>query len=202
MRSSVMSLQQQHDVGIQGAALEMEPCFKQHTARSSNKVAPAPTKDQHVTISHAGTLLRHTVDDQKIDPVTPGSREISPELRAALKCLGMTDGALMGWHTFHVSPVRAMLYFFISACTLLGALAYLHYGTPRNFLYIRIPCIGSITFLIVYIGAIWRYGPAAAKNRVYIMTLPLSWTCSSVAFVSRWDPRACSSSANKPVFMI
>jgi hypothetical protein len=172
-----MSLQQHQDVQIQGTALGIEPCSQQHTAKSSTKVAPAPSKDQHVSISHGQALLGHTDEDQEISPV---SSLISPELRAALKCLGITDGALVSWHTFHVSSVRAMLHFFISALVTAASFAYLQYGTRLNYLYITVPNFGALIFLIGYIGAIWRYGPAAAKSRVFIMTLPVSWTCMSM----------------------
>jgi hypothetical protein len=188
-----MSLQQCHSVGIQGATPEIEPCSERCTATSTAKVAPAPSKEEHVTISQRQKLLWHTVEDQQINPVTPIPNSISPEMRASLKCLGMTDGALLSWHTFHVSPIRAMLYFFISVSMMIASLAYLQYGAPLNFLYIRVPCICAIVVLTGYGGAIWRYGPAAAKSRVYIMTLPVSWASMAMAFFVRWAPHACPS---------
>jgi hypothetical protein len=191
----VMSLQHQ-DVEIQGTALGIEPCSEQQTARSSTKVAPAPSKDQHVSINHGHALLRHSNGDEQSNPDLEVSNLISPELRACLKCLGTTDGALESWHTIHVSPVRAMLHFFISASILIASLAHLQYGTPLNFLYISVPNICGMIFLIGYFGAIWRYGPAAAKSRVYIMTLPVSWTCMSMPLFVRWAPHACESNAN------
>jgi hypothetical protein len=191
-----MSQQQHEGVTIQGTALGIEPCSEQHTARSSAKVAPAPSKDHHVIISHEQPLSRHTVKDQEINPGVPVSNLISPELRACLKCLGMTDGALASWHTFHVSPVRAMLHFFVSASIMIASLAHLQYGTPLNFLYISVPNICAMIFLTGYFGVIWRYGPTAAKNRFYIMTLPVSWMCISVALFVRWVPHACASNVN------
>jgi hypothetical protein len=180
-----MSLQQHQDVEIQGTYLGIAPCSEQHTARSSNKVAPAPSQDQHVSINCGHTLLRHSDEDQQSTPGIPVSNLISPELGDSLKHLGMTDGALQSWHTIHVSPVRAMLHFFISASFMIASLAHLQYGTPLNFLYISVPNICAMIFLVGYFGAIWRYGPAAAKSRVYIMTLPVSWTCMSMALLAR-----------------
>jgi hypothetical protein len=179
-----MKLQQHHEVGTQGTTHEIEPCFEQRTARFSAQVAPTPSQDQHVTVSHVDTLW-HNVEDQQINAVVPVPRLISADLRALLTCLGMSDGALVSWHSFHVSPVRAMLHFFISSLILLAALSYLQYGTPLIYVYISIPCICTITFISAYTVAIWRHGPAAAKHRVYIMTLPVSWMCWATAFLAR-----------------
>jgi hypothetical protein len=194
--SGVMSLQQHEGEKNQGIAPGIVPGSEQHNARFSNKVAPAPSQHQIVTISHEQPSLRQTVEDQEINTAVPVSNLISPELRAALKCLGMTDGALASWHTFHVSPVCAMLHFFISGSLLTAAFAYLQSGTPLNFLYITVPNICSMLFLMGYLSVIWRYGPAAAKSRLYIMTLPVSWTCMSMALLVRWAPHACTSNAN------
>jgi hypothetical protein len=190
---------QQHEgvyVEDQGTAPWIVQCSEQHNARPSAKVAPAPSQEQLVTITHEQPSLRHTVDDQELNPGVLVSNLISPELRVALKYLGMTDGALASWHTFHVSPVCAMLHFFISGSITIASFAYLQSGTPLNFLYITVPTICSITILTGYLAVIWRHGPAAAKSRLYIMTIPVSWTCMSMALLVRWVPHACTSNAN------
>jgi hypothetical protein len=191
-----MSLQQHEGEKNQGTAPGILPCSEQHNARFSNQVAPAPIQDQIVTISHEQPSLLHTAEDQEINTGIPVYNLISPELRAALKCLGMTDGAIASWHTLHVSPVCAMLHFFISGSLMIASFAYLQSGTPLNFLYITVPTICSIIILTGYLAVIWRHGPAAAKSRLYIMTLPVSWTCMSMPLFARWAPHACDSNAN------
>jgi hypothetical protein len=181
-------------VGCSRTGVEKELCSEQR-ATACNKVAAAPNQDQHVIISHGETLLLYSAEEQETDGDAAVCISLSPGLRASLKSLGMTDGAFVSWETFHVSPVRAMLYFFVPISMLLASLCYLQFaGVPLRRLYFTIPCLCTIGCVIGYTGAIWRYGPAAAKSRPYLMSLPVSWICWCTAFSIRWDfPHSCIS---------
>ena len=155
-----------------------------------NQIAPAPSKEGRVTIIEASQHLR--ADDCADEPKNdgPGTLPLSPQVRATLTALGMREEAFSTWETFQVSPAHAMLYFFGSMitllcglCYLLSAICYLQvFGVPFTRYSFTVPHIITITFTFCYLVSIWRMGPVAARSKLYIYSLLVSWTCSSANF--------------------
>lgn len=141
-----------------------------------NQIAPDASTLARVSIQ--ASQLASADECERDGPYTlPLS--LSPNLRATLTTLGMREDAFSAWETFHVSPPHAMLYLFGSMATMLGAMFYIHvFGIPFKRYYFTIPCITGTTLGSCYFVSIWRTGLLAARNRLYVYSLPVSWTCS------------------------
>jgi hypothetical protein len=185
IRSRAMVIVLQNGVVHTGTTVEASPCSEQQQSGANSKVAPAPYDDLAIKSSHRASFFVDSANAGQAHEVVKPSNSLSPGRRAVLRSLGMTNEAFAGWETFHTCPVRAMLYFFIPITILLAALCYLQSGVPLNRLYFTIPCLCTIAFVAGYILAVWRYGPAAARSRLYIATLPLSWIGWCTTFVIR-----------------
>jgi hypothetical protein len=156
-------------------------CSEQRQSTTSNRVLPAPFADliPNVSCREARSLVS---DADHSSTVANGSSSLSPALRATLGLMGVSDGAFEGWEAFHVSPVRAMLYFFVPACIVIASISYLQFsGVPLHRLYITIPSLSTLGFMYGYVGAFWRYGPAVAKTPLFLMTIPFSWSSGFLA---------------------
>jgi hypothetical protein len=169
-----------------GTTGEASLCNEQRQSATKSSVAQAPFDDLAHDSNHRASFFVDSANADQAQMVPNPSNSLSPGLRAVLRSMGMTSQAFTGWETFHTCPVRAMLYFFIPITILLAALCYLQFaGVPLNRLYFTIPCLCTILFVAGYILAVWRYGPAAARSRLYITTLPFSWIGWCTTFVIR-----------------
>jgi hypothetical protein len=186
IRSRAMVTVLQNGVVHTGTTVEASSCSEQQQSSANSKVAPAPYDNLAVKSSHRASFFIDSANADQAHMVAKPSNSLSPGLRAGLRSIGMTNEAFGGWETFHTCPVRAMLYFFIPITILLAALCYLQFaGVPLKRLYFTIPCLSTIGFVASYILAVWRYGPAAARSRLYIATLPFSWISWCTTFVIR-----------------
>jgi hypothetical protein len=161
-----------------GTHLQPGACAEQRQSTTSKRVSPAPFgyPSPNVSCREARSLV--SADTDQSSAVANGSNSLSPSLRATLGLMGVSDGAFEGWEAFHVSPVRAMLYFFVPASIVIASISYLQFvGVPLRRLYISIPSLSTLGFMCGYVGALWRYGPAVARNPLFLMTIPFSW-CS------------------------
>jgi hypothetical protein len=168
-----------------GTHVQPGACSDSQQATTRNKVSPAPFGDfnLNVTCREAPSLVSDA--DQSATVVNPSS-SLSPALRASLGLMRVSDGAFESWEAFHVSPVRAMLYFFIPISVVIASICYLQFaGAPLHRLYLTIPSLLTLGFMCGYMGALWRYGPAVAKTPLFMMTLPFSWTSGFLALVLR-----------------
>jgi hypothetical protein len=183
-RSRAMVTVLQNGVVHTGTPVEASPCSEQQQSPTNSKVAPAPFDNLALHSSHRAAFL---VDDaDQAQEVSKPCNSLSSGRRAFLRSMGMTNEALAGWETFHTCPVRAMLYFFIPTTILLAALCYLQFaGVPLDQLYHTIPRFVTIGLVAGYIGALWRHGPAAARSRLYIATLPVLWIGMSTTALIR-----------------
>ena len=90
----------------------------------------------------------------------------------------MREEAFSSWETFHVSPAHAMLYLLGSMTTALCSVCYLQFfGVPFTRFYLSIPHTIVITIMFMYFASLWRMGPVAARSRLYIYSLLVSWPC-------------------------
>jgi hypothetical protein len=169
---------QHHSVCHTGTTFKIKLCCEPQSTITCNKIAPASNKDEQAAISKREALSSSSADVQDTD-VTKASNSLSPELRATLQSLGMTDGAFVSWEAMHMSPVRAMLYFFISLSVMFATNAYIVFaGVPLDRLYFTIPSFCVLGCIFGHMWAFWRYGPAVAKARLHLMTLAVVWICS------------------------
>ena len=145
-----------------------------------NQVSPTSSNEAQVTVIEA-PLCYHDELEQDGPRILP----ISPDLRATLTALGMHEDAFSSWETFHVSPGRAMLYYFGSMITVLASLSYLQvFGVPLTRYSFTIPSMITITLMFIYSVSIWRMGPLAARSRPFIYSLPVAWICTCLLYTS------------------
>ena len=135
---------------------------------------------------------------------SPYTLPISPNLRATLTALGMSEEAFASWETFHVSPAHAMLYFFGSMITGLGSLCYLQvFGVPFTRYHFTIPSMLTIVMGFCHLESIWRMGPQVARSKLFISSLLVPWTCTTAnILVSYLGPIANMPFGSLPHFLV
>ena len=90
----------------------------------------------------------------------------------------MREEDFADWEKLHVSPALAMTYFFRPFSLCIEGLLYVQLvGVPLTRYYFSISCIGAFLTTSACTAAMWRFGPSVARNKVYVMTLPICWCC-------------------------
>ena len=108
---------------------------------------------------------------------------LSPGLKQILRSLGMREESFAGWRQLHVSPARAMAYFFCPVLVMLGGLSYVQLvGVPLTRYYFSIPCSIALVVTSAYPISLWIFGPSVARSRAYCMSLPISWCSWFITF--------------------
>jgi hypothetical protein len=169
-----------------GTPISASACSELRQATTSNKVTPASIDALNYNVIFREAVSLGSADAYHEQGVAEPSSSLSPGLRSTLGSMGVTHGALESWASFHVCPVRAMLYFFIPISIVIASLLYLQFaGVPLHRLYFTIPCLCTFGILCGYTGAFWRYGPAIAKSPAFLLTLPFLWTGLATALTIR-----------------